>query len=152
MMWLLWKVFPLWLYMSYSGVSNFFKICQKMVCQKEIHQHFFVVLWVVCDGLHHHIFKWCVIFDAVWLSQHWMPSPIWLHILIHTNTHQLVFGCWPNFCHSSKSYKCNSSEMLLKEEIKWVLTTVLLCYFSRIVSRNHIQKFYRDYFLQRGLG
>jgi len=39
--------------------------------------------------------------------------------------------------------------MLLKEEIKWVLTTVLLCYFSRIVSRNHIQKFYKDYILQR---
>ena len=93
MMWLLWKLFPVWLYMSYTGVSNFLKICQKMVCPKEIHQHFFVVLWVVCDGLHNHISKWCVIFGAAWLSQHWMPSPIWQHILIHTNTHQLVFGC-----------------------------------------------------------
>lgn len=27
MMWLLWKLFPVWLYMSYTRVSNFLKIC-----------------------------------------------------------------------------------------------------------------------------
>ena len=36
MMWLLWKLFPVWFYMSYTGVPDFLKICQKMVCWKEI--------------------------------------------------------------------------------------------------------------------